>query len=385
LPYNRGGIYYIKRTLPGIGRVYRTLGTRSKGRARTMEEIVLRLCERGHLEPVRAFLDGTISAHELADAFDGGTLHELARDLRAGSVTLRDAVRDALASKEPDVRASTFERYRQAAAHVERVAALEGVATVRETCSPAHIQRHKRIRLTEGAHRLTVNKDLQALSMLASYALERGWIEKRPKIKRYAAPDRIRYLEPDELAAYMAAVRRLFRPQMQVLVGSGMRLGETEQLRPCDIKFGAGECRALLRDAKSTAGVRPVYVPEWAAEPLRALTDGRPATARIFDIPRRTVQEEHKRTCRIAGIASYRLHDHRHTAAVSLARAGMPLPTLQKQLGHRSIQQTMKYAQFHPDYHDVGRFFRRVEERFGLGQGAVRGAAPPEHESEART
>jgi len=49
-----------------------------------------------------------------------------------------------------------------------------------------------------------------------------------------------------------------------------------------------------------------------------------------------------------------------------LARAGMPLHLLQGQLGHKNIAMTMRYAQFHPDYTDVGPYFDRVTQTFGL-------------------
>jgi len=68
----------------------------------------------------------------------------------------------------------------------------------------------------------------------------------------------------------------------------------------------------------------------------------------------------------------YTLHDHRHTAAVYLARAGMPLPQLAQQLGHATIAMTMRYARFHADYTDVGRYFDRVAEALGRPSGPAR-------------
>src|SRR3989441_6571674 len=55
----------------------------------------------------------------------------------------------------------------------------------------------------------------------------------------------------------------------------------------------------------------------------------------------------------------------RHTAAVYLAPAGMPLPQLAQQLGHATIAMTMRYARFHADYTDVGRYFDRVARALG--------------------
>ena len=85
-----------------------------------------------------------------------------------------------------------------------------------------------------------------------------------------------------------------------------------------------------------------------------------------IEVNRRTVQKEHGRACGIAGIHNYTIHDHRHTAAVHLARAGLPLQLLQKQLGHATISQTMRYADFHPQYSDLGAYFEKVEESLGL-------------------
>ena len=116
---------------------------------------------------------------------------------------------------------------------------------------------HQAVRLAEDADKSTINKDVQAISLLATYALEREWITKRPKIKRYKVADRMRYLEADQIPPYMAALRHPFRSQFELLLGTGMRLGETEGTRVCDIKFGRNECRILLRDAKTPTGVRP--------------------------------------------------------------------------------------------------------------------------------
>jgi len=70
---------------------------------------------------------------------------------------------------------------------------------------------------------------------------------------------------------------------------------------------------------------------------------------------------------KLAGIHDYTIHDHRHTCAVSLVRAEMPLNLVQRQLGHKNIQMTMRYADFHPDYGDLVLYLDRVADRLGLG------------------
>jgi integrase len=100
----------------------------------------------------------------------------------------------------------------------------------------------------------------------------------------------------------------------------------------------------------------------WLARDLKAYIDehGIATRTRLFRLKRRTVQKWHTRAVMNAGLPHYTIHDHRHTAAVALARGGMPLNLLQRQLGHKDIQQTMQYAEFHPQYGDVEMYMDSV-------------------------
>lgn len=53
--------------------------------------------------------------------------------------------------------------------------------------------------------------------------------------------------------------------------------------------------------------------------------------------------------CKEAGIADFRFHDLRHTAASWMRQNGVPIEVVQKVLGHKDIQTTMKYAHLHDD------------------------------------
>ena len=80
--------------------------------------------------------------------------------------------------------------------------------------------------------------------------------------------------------------------------------------------------RLSVRDSKTETGVRSVFVPPWAAEAVSEHIEelGLSGTDRLFTAQRRTVQAEHNRACDLVGIPEYTIHDHRHTAAVALAR-----------------------------------------------------------------
>lgn len=373
------GTYYIQRTLPPLGRVYKSLRTDRKRVADRREKALTAAHEMGHLGVVRAFDEGDVTIEEVTEAYDTGSLAELEERARRSEETTTGALEAALRDKAPDVTDKTLRGYRTSLALFAEF--VGGETPVHEALTTDRIQQFKQYRRAEDeAAKETVNNDLTAISVLATYAQRKGWLTTRPTFNTYDRVTRIEYLESPEISAYMAELRPAFRPQQQLLIGTGMRLGETEELRVTDLQFGSDN-RANVRDAKSASGVRHVYIPEWVVDTLRDHLErtGRSGTDDVFAIPRSTVQWEHRQARAAIGRPDYRLHDHRHTAAVHLARNGMPLHLLQRQLGHSSIDQTMKYASYHPGYSDFSKYFDRVAD-------SLSGPQPdPEAEAEVST
>jgi integrase len=360
-------VYYTKRSFPPIGLVYKSLGTKNKTRATALEQYLISLHKQGYVHLIRAFADGKVSIGEIAEHYESSRIHQLVGQLKRPAVPLSEGVEAALRAKAADVKPNTLSRYEAAAQHFLTFAGEK--TPVHAALTTDLVQEFKATRVAEGAAQETVNNDLQGVSVVVTYALRQGWIDERPQVKRFKTKVRIKYLEADRINLYMASLRAPFRPLFQLLIGTGMRLGEGESLRVCDLMFGSDGTRALVADSKTAAGIRHVFVPEWVGEALRRHVEeaGLSGTDLLFQIPRRTIQKEHKRACRIAGIPEYTIHDHRHTAAVHLAKAGMPLNLLQQQLGHTRIDMTMRYAHFHPDYSDVRTYFERVESSLGIG------------------
>ena len=56
-----------------------------------------------------------------------------------------------------------------------------------------------------------------------------------------------------------------------------------------------------------------------------------------------------KTACERTGIKDFRIHDLRHTAASWLVTAGVPLLEVSQLLGHKSINQTQRYAHLTPE------------------------------------
>lgn len=167
---------------------------------------------------------------------------------------------------------------------------------------------------------------LEAVSILASHAIKKGWIQARPEIGRVKGNDRIEYLGEAEVRRYLDVLRPAFRTQQLLLISTGMRIGESEALEARDIRRGTDGTRVRIRESKTKAGEREIFVPDWVAVALEEHIEehGLSAREKLFKIPRRTVQREHRRAREEVGIHDYTIHDHRHTAAVALARSELP-------------------------------------------------------------
>ena len=379
MTYKRKSVHYVKRRLAGVGLLDKSLGTKNARRAAALEEMVLQLHSRGRIDLICAFKDGSLKIQELADAYERDALAELTIRLTTPNPALEAAIREALQAKRAHVKPTTLERYGEGLAHFYLFALENGVRSVREALTTKQLERFKLGRSRHAAQQ-TVNKDLAAVSVLATYALREGWIDERPKIVKFPYKRRIRYLDSAQVTLYMAHLRPQFRPLMGLLIATGCRLGEAERLKAGDLRFHGGGARALIEDAKTPEGIRAVFVPSWSAEELVGLVEAGALSAsdRLFRIPRRTVQKEHERACAQAGIPSYTIHDHRHTAAVHLAMARMPIERLAEQLGHTDIRMTREYMRFNPDYGEVAPFFEAAAESLGMRPRLEKAATPPE-------
>jgi integrase len=290
--------------------------------------------------------------------------------LLAEVITLHEAIEIFLRVKAPDITEATLGRYRTSLGHFS---AFCGPALVHDVLVSETVAEFKAARLAAGQARGTVRFELAAVSLLASEAIGRGWISERPKIKRPKTPKRINYYEPDQLALYMAHLPPKYRLQVEVMFRTGMRLGEVESLTVNRLRFRRHSdgrirgARVLLDDSKTEEGVRRVFVPRSVARLMyaRITESGLTGHDRLFTSHRRALHHAHSKAVANAGLPHHTLHDFRHTAAVLLAREGMPIPLIQRQLGHKRIETTMVYAEFHPAYGDVERYFDKVDSHLG--------------------
>jgi len=171
---------------------------------------------------------------------------------------------------------------------------------------------------------------------------------------------RVRYLQPTELRCVLAACPKWLQPIVGLLVFTGMRRSEVLGLRWLDVDTQNGVIR--LPQTKNGDG-RTVWLNKLASDVLGTLKAGKP-TERVFsaDITPENVSLAFLRACRKVGIADFKLHDLRHTAASWLRMKGADLQDVAEVLGHKDLRMTKRYAHLSPAH--MGTTVKRLDLAF---------------------
>ena len=152
-----------------------------------------------------------------------------------------------------------------------------------------------------------------------------------------------------------------------------MRWGEATALTVGDVELDGpagyvtvrqawkkGEAGLYLGSAKTRRGHRTITIAEPLTTVLREQTDGRPPASLLFTGPNggRIHSANFRTRTWLPAVAAAALgktpgvHALRHSHVAALARAGVPLPVVQRRLGHESITTTIDtYGHLYPDAH----------------------------------
>jgi integrase len=178
-------------------------------------------------------------------------------------------------------------------------------------------------------------------------------------------PPRQRYLSHTEVLRLVEACAEPWRTLEALVHGTGMEISAALTLTRGDVDFVNNAVHA--RGTKSRHRDRVCYVMAWAwpyvERHLRTIVGD--ATPLFPKLDRWRALDAHKAACAAVEVKDYRLHDARHTYAVTAIKHGASLEHVAKQLGHGSTQMvTSTYGRYSPTHHE-----RRAWERnFALAQ-----------------
>ena len=200
----------------------------------------------------------------------------------------------------------------------------------------------------------TIRTRLVSVQAFLRYLLEEGIVsaELFSRRIRLQLPERLpRAMYPDDLRKLLSVIEDIRdRAMVLVLLRTGLRIGELLNTKMADVHLQ--ERRIEIYEGEKNRLGRVVYLSDDAVLALRRwLKQRNPGEEYLIYTRTETMSYSTARTIFIrylvkAGLADkgYSLHTLRHTFATELLNAGMRLECLQVILGHRSIEETRRYA-----------------------------------------
>jgi integrase len=198
----------------------------------------------------------------------------------------------------------------------------------------------------EGAKPATIMREIGLLKAMFNAAIREGLMTQNPwaGIKGLRTEPRTRVLGSREQVALMEALNPEYQRLVVTALGTGLREAELLGLRPRDIDRAAGQVFVRAGTAK---GGRPRTVPllpaveEALDEQVRHRSCG--PDDRLWRQSGSAVWKCLRAAAKRAKLEPLCVHDLRRTFGTRCAVSGMPLPQLQKIMGHASPEVTMRH------------------------------------------
>jgi len=206
-----------------------------------------------------------------------------------------------------------------------------------------------------GNSNATINRKLSALSLMLKTAFENDYITHLPLMKRRTEyKGRDRYLTEQEEIKMIKVIDTFnnqdFKDFIIVLLDTGCRCGELQQLQKQDVDFETGGCGQVSLYVTKTDKPRTIPM----TDRVRAILKRRISTIqdallfpyrkdwirRSWNKLRKNMDLEHDK--------QFIPHMLRHTCASRLVQRGIPVYTVQMWMGHSHQATTARYAHLSP-------------------------------------
>ncbi|MCC8619250.1 tyrosine-type recombinase/integrase [Xanthomonas vesicatoria] len=214
------------------------------------------------------------------------------------------------------------------------------VAAIRDQLAAGKVRGDK---LRSGS---TINRRLASLSAVLSVTVkEYGWLTKNPVpnvTRMQESKGRERFLSDGERTALLSACASSgcepLAPLVRLALATGARRGELLNLQWEHVDLDRRVVRFI--DTKNGEN-RTVPL---ATGVVQMLTSMRKPTGAVFPITGPALDKPWRAACNSAGLADFRFHDLRHSAASYLAMSGASLMDIAAILGHKTLAMVKRYS-----------------------------------------
>ncbi|MEB3205902.1 MAG: site-specific integrase [Vampirovibrionales bacterium] len=228
--------------------------------------------------------------------------------------------------------------------------------------SAFEIERLKHFGKEKGLSVASINRLLALMSHFMTCAIEWGWIQNKPKIRKSRENNaRIVFLSEEESRTLLENAKGFDHPYIYpfVLMGldCGMRKNEILSIRLENIDLS----RRIIFIPQAKAGAREQPITQRVADHLAKMIENQGENGWLFPaMGKISTGEGHFRgiekpfrklviSCGLDPAVIVR-HTLRHTAVSHLVQAGVDLPTVQKISGHKSYSMVLRYAHLSQDH-----------------------------------
>jgi len=240
----------------------------------------------------------------------------------------------------------------------ERVAELIGAERPCVAATAREVEKARRALAGRGLAPSTVNRYMAAFRGALSAARDAGWIEEVPTFCwSKEPPPRERVLSDAEEIALLEALEDdpPHRALVVFLLDVGCRVSEALRLRWANVELTettGRQSRVTFRDTKNGSS-RTVPLTERARYACQLRHTQGPFFGQTVHTLRHAFDQAKSRAGLEPGLSPHAL---RHTCATRLVSRGVSLPVVQRWLGHKDIQTTMRY-----EHADMSALERAVE------------------------
>jgi integrase len=369
------GAYYADVRWQGYPRVQVTTGTTNKQRANAMVETLRRLCDKGRRDIVSLVASGRLRLADVHDDYLAGPEALDQRVARSSSPALGGLVDEWLAHiKSPAALSEKTKRPyapRTTRRYWESWQGLfagfpKGRDTPLSDITKGLLADYRKERIETGTTGATVNRDMVAVqSFLRWVRTTRGLAAPTLEVPRQReSQGRQRWLDAAEIERLRSVLSREWWSLFGLLVFTGLRVGEAQGLTWDDIRLAERIIRVRngspseeasgKRRLKTESSDRDVPIPEPMAIEIAQLAATIPTGPADPLFPGELgdyhfAYRAFKRARKAARLDGVTIHDLRHTFAVHWVLAALPIPRLQKILGHATPTMTMRYMRHAPD------------------------------------